>query len=157
MCNPNADSYKDFASKQLYRQQEQEKKQKNASRVIELNKGILPSLFLAPRVGWAKNAQYQYFMDLGQGFFCIIEGLFTSVQNRQQTFAKLTLKWKKNWQDYCNLFFILNLLGSWTSTNTPFKIFNDFYFLSIFLDFFHQTAKLLSNFIHLCIVFHNYF
>ena len=45
---PNADPYKDLTSNRQNRQQEQEKKGKDASRVKE-------ALFSAPRVEWAKN------------------------------------------------------------------------------------------------------
>ena len=55
MPGPNADSYKDLTPKQLYRQQE-EKKRKYATRVLDVEQGTFTPLVFSTTGGMAKNA-----------------------------------------------------------------------------------------------------
>ena len=78
---PNADPYKDLTSNQLYRQQEQEKKGKDASRVKEATTGGMGEEYIRCHCRLAEllsikkeDVQRHYFMVSGQGFVCITEG-----------------------------------------------------------------------------------
>ena len=51
VCHPHADSYKDLILKQLYKQQENEKKRKYASRILEVEQGSFTPLVFSTRGG----------------------------------------------------------------------------------------------------------
>ena len=88
VCHPNADSYKDLIPEQLYRQQEQKKKGKYATRVLEVEQGTFTPLVFsttggrrlhqipiqtsrAPCHKELRDLQYHCFMDSSQAFFYI--------------------------------------------------------------------------------------
>ena len=55
VCHPHADSGEDLTLKQLFKQQENDKKRKYASRILEVEEGTFTPLFSAPREGWEKS------------------------------------------------------------------------------------------------------
>ena len=53
VCHPNADSYRDLSSKQIYRIHENEKKRKYSSRVTEMEQGTFTPLVFTTTGGMA--------------------------------------------------------------------------------------------------------
>ena len=57
MCHPNADSYKDLSSKQIRRQQENEKKRMYANRVMEVEQATFTPLVFTTAGGMAEECR----------------------------------------------------------------------------------------------------
>ena len=57
VCHPNADSYRELTPQQIYRQHEQEKKRKYASRVMEIEHGTFTPLVFTTTGGMAGECQ----------------------------------------------------------------------------------------------------
>ena len=55
--HPNADSYRDISPKQIYRQHENEKKRKYATRVLEIEQGTFTPLVLALLEEWVRSVK----------------------------------------------------------------------------------------------------
>lgn len=55
VCHPHADSYKDLTLKQLYKQQENEKKRKYASRILEVEQGTFTPLIFSTTGGMGEE------------------------------------------------------------------------------------------------------
>ena len=55
VCHPQADSYKDLTLKQLYKQQENEKKRKYASRILEVEQGTFTPLVFSTTGGMGEE------------------------------------------------------------------------------------------------------
>lgn len=55
VCHPHADSYKDLTLKQLYKQQENEKKRKYASRILEVEQGTFTPLVFSTTGGMGEG------------------------------------------------------------------------------------------------------
>ena len=55
VCHPHADSYKDLTLRQLYKQQENEKKRKYASRILEVEQGTFTPLVFSPMGGMGEE------------------------------------------------------------------------------------------------------
>ena len=55
VCHPHADSYKDLTLKQLYKQQENEKKHKYASRILEVEQGTFTPLVISTTGGMGEE------------------------------------------------------------------------------------------------------
>ena len=55
VCHPHADSYKDLTLKQLYMQQENEKKHKYASRILEVEQGTFTPLAFSTTGGMGEE------------------------------------------------------------------------------------------------------
>ena len=52
VCLPNADSYRDFTSKQIYKKHENEKKRQYAERVMEIERGTYTPLVSRLQAEW---------------------------------------------------------------------------------------------------------
>ena len=57
VCNSNADSYKELSPKQIYKLREDEKKQKYASRIIEVGNGTFTPLVFTTTGGMSQECQ----------------------------------------------------------------------------------------------------
>ena len=55
VCHPHADSYKDLTLKQLYKQQENEKKCKYASKILEVKQGTFTPLVFSTTGGMGEE------------------------------------------------------------------------------------------------------
>ena len=55
VCHPHADSYKELTLKQLYKQQENEKKHKYASRILEVEQGTFTPLVFSTTGGMGEE------------------------------------------------------------------------------------------------------
>ena len=55
--HPNADSYRDLSPKQIYRQHENEKKRKYATRVLEIEQGTFTPLVVSTTGGMGEKCQ----------------------------------------------------------------------------------------------------
>ena len=53
MCHPNADSYRDFTPKEIYKKHENEKKRQYAERVMEIEQGTFTPLVFTTTAGMA--------------------------------------------------------------------------------------------------------
>ena len=58
--HPNEDSYRDLSPKQIYRQHENEKKRKYATRVLEIEKGTFTPLVFSTTGGMVEECQRFY-------------------------------------------------------------------------------------------------
>ena len=57
MSPPNADSYKELSPKQIYKLHEEEKKQKYASRIIDVENGTFTPLVFTTTAGMSQECQ----------------------------------------------------------------------------------------------------
>ena len=64
VCHPHADSYKDLTLKQLYKQQENEKKRKYVSRILEVEQGTFTPLVFSATGVMGENSVLDAMPDL---------------------------------------------------------------------------------------------
>ena len=61
VCHPNADSYKELSTKQIYKLHEDEKKRRYASRIIEVENGTFTPLVFTTTGGMSQECQRYHF------------------------------------------------------------------------------------------------